>query len=172
MLLLALTGATYTTGCGEYEERIDKYPEALPATKAFAEISPLTDRNVEGTIVFEEKKDFVKISGTINGLTEGKHGFHVHTGMTCDEPGGHFAPKTDEHGAPTEQAHHLGDLGNLVADSTGTARYEMMDDRLSLNGPQSIVGRALIVHAGEDGFNPQPSGDSGTKIGCGVIELR
>jgi Cu-Zn family superoxide dismutase len=33
-----------------------------------------------------------------------------------------------------------------------------------------IVGKAIIVHAGEDDFVSQPTGAAGGRIACGVIE--
>lgn len=33
-----------------------------------------------------------------------------------------------------------------------------------------FYGRSVIIHGGRDDFTTQPSGDAGTKIGCGVIE--
>ena len=38
----------------------------------------------------------VKISGEVKGLTDGKHGFHIHEfgglGDNCGDAGGHFDP--------------------------------------------------------------------------------
>ncbi|MGH7491401.1 MAG: superoxide dismutase family protein, partial [bacterium] len=41
--------------------------------------------------------------------------------------------------------------------------------RLSLNGPHTIVGRGLILHANPDDFKTQPTGNAGGRIACGVI---
>ena len=30
--------------------------------------------------------------------------------------------------------------------------------------------RALVIHAGQDDYKSQPSGDAGDRIACGVIE--
>ena len=42
-------------------------------------------------------------------------------------------------------------------------------DGLALNGKNSILGHALVVHAGPDDLTSQPSGNSGEVIGCGII---
>ena len=141
------------------------------AESAEARISGLDGHAVEGLITFEESDGFLTVSGSISNLEPGKHGFHVHAGTSCEERGGHFNPQDTEHGSPDEQSRHVGDLGNLVADSTGTANFERVDRKLSLTGDNSIAGRALVVHAGEDTYLAQPSGDSGREIGCGIITM-
>jgi Cu-Zn family superoxide dismutase len=40
---------------------------------------------------------------------------------------------------------------------------------IALDGPHSIIGRSIIVHAGEDDLTSQPSGDAGPRVACGVI---
>jgi Cu-Zn family superoxide dismutase len=64
---------------------------------------------------------------------------------------------------------HAGDLGNLIADSEGKAEYERLDKVIKLNGPESIVGKGVIVHEKVDDFITQPTGNAGGRIGCGVI---
>jgi Cu-Zn family superoxide dismutase len=58
-----------------------------------------------------------------------------------------------------------------MADEPGKAHYELTDVMLKLNGPNSIIGRAVIVHAGEDDLESQPSGNAGPRVACGVIGI-
>ncbi len=39
-------------------------------------------------------------------------------------------------------------------------------------GANDIVGKSVIVHAKEDDFKTQPSGNSGARIAGGVIEMK
>jgi Cu-Zn family superoxide dismutase len=64
---------------------------------------------------------------------------------------------------------HEGDLGNVVADSSGKAHLEWKDKVMKLSGPDSIIGRSMIVHVQEDDLKTQPTGNSGGRVACGVI---
>jgi Cu-Zn family superoxide dismutase len=65
----------------------------------------------------------------------------------------------------------MGDLGNLEvgADSTGT--YQRNDTVLSMRGANSILGKAVVLHAGQDDLTSQPSGAADSRMACGVIEM-
>lgn len=134
----------------------------------------------------------------ITGLVEGDHGFHVHekgdlTGG-CLTLGAHYNPdkvkfnfkwiiqwfndvnpKQLDHGAPKDEIRHVGDLGNVRADSTGIAKTIFSDSLISLVGPRSIMGRGVIVHQDVDdlgkGGHPDSlkTGNAGGRAACGVI---
>ncbi len=154
---------------------------------ATAQIDELDGSGVSGTVTFVQEGDSVMIMADIRGLEEGLHGIHVHENGSCepgdsdndgvDEPGGaaggHFNPLDSPHGAPfdDEDARHVGDLGNIGA-SESNALLQTTDDLIALNGENSIVGLALIIHSDEDDYTTQPGGDSGSRIGCGIIEMQ
>lgn len=127
----------------------------------------------------------VKITGRVTGLTPGKHGFHVHEfgdvfTKGCDSTGPHFNPKMVLHGAPDADVsqRHAGDLGNIEANSRGLAIVNIVDRVISLSGPSSILGRAFIIHAGEDDLGrlrdsegSTKTGNAGARLACGIIAL-
>lgn len=143
--------------------------QSRAAGGAFAELEPLLDSGVTGAIRFEPAGEFVRIHGTVRGLARGKHGMHVHGGTSCEAPGDHYAPEGDPHGGPDAPQRHTGDLGNLAAGDDGSAGFDRIDRRVELAGDRSVLGHVLIVHAGEDDYLSQPSGDAGDKIACAVI---
>jgi Cu-Zn family superoxide dismutase len=73
------------------------------------------------------------------------------------------------HAGPDAATRHAGDLGNLEANEEGIARYDGMDFAIRLSGEQSILGKAVIVHAEEDDLTTQPTGAAGARVACGVI---
>src|SRR5262249_9192373 len=83
--------------------------------------------------------------------------------------GGHFNPEGKKHGGLHDKDRHVGDLGNIKADDKGVATLNIKDKLIQLDGPRSIIGRGLIVHAKADDEKTQPSGDAGARIGGGVI---
>lgn len=143
-------------------------------TKAIAVVHPTEGNNVSGTVTFTADGDAVKVVADFTGLTPGKHGFHIHEFGDCSDPkgasaGGHFNPTHHDHGAPTATDRHAGDLGNIEADANGKAHLEMTDKVMKLNGSDSIVGHAVIVHEKADDLKTQPTGDAGSRVACGVI---
>lgn len=137
---------------------------------AEAHLTALDDSDLDGTVRLVQQGDQVRISGQVDGLEEGQYGLHIHEGGACDDRGGHYNPDGTPHGGPDEPAElrHVGDLGNLVS-RQGTARYERIDPVVQLDGETSVVGRVMVIHSGRDKLLPQPTGDAGEQIGCGLI---
>jgi Cu-Zn family superoxide dismutase len=143
--------------------------------KATVKLAPTANQTARGEVTFTAEAGGVHVVGSFSGLVFGEHGFHVHEKGDCSAPdgtsaGGHFNPAGKPHGARDAAARHAGDLGNLKADPYGLARVDFVDSTLSLSGPDSIIGRAVIVHEKADDFKTQPTGNAGARQACGVIE--
>jgi Cu-Zn family superoxide dismutase len=135
---------------------------------------PTEGNETTGIVKFTQTSEGIKIVADVKGLTSGKHGFHIHEFGDCSRldgksAGGHFNPDNKKHGAPDGSERHVGDLGNLEADKDGKAHYERIDNLISFTGLNSIIGMAIIVHAGEDDLTSQPTGNAGARLACGVI---
>lgn len=144
--------------------------------KAVAVLHPTEGNKVTGLVTFTSTSDGIRVIADVEGLSPGKHGFHIHEYGDCSAPngtsaGGHFNPEAKMHGAPTDAVRHVGDLGNITAGSNGKAHFEWTDKLLSFDGPHSIIGRAVIIHAGEDDLKSQPTGNAGDRVACGVIGI-
>lgn len=162
----------FATGCNEKSKELHK--ETPTGKKAVAMLSPTKDSEVRGRVEFIELTDGVKIVADVTGLKPGEHGFHIHEFGDCSAPdgssaGGHFNPEKVAHGGPIDLPRHAGDLGNIVADQEGKGHYEAVDHLMRMNGPNSIIGRSVIVHESRDDYVSQPTGNAGARLACGLI---
>lgn len=122
----------------------------------------------------------VKMHVRVKGLEPGKHGIHFHSVGLCEPPefasaGTHFNPKGAKHGLHNPEGPHAGDLPNLEVrdDGVGVLRGKKTDRVRLSPGPKSLFdadGSALVIHAAEDDQVTDPTGNSGTRIACGVLE--
>jgi len=134
------------------------------------------NEGVQGVVVFTKQGEGVKVEANVSGLSPGEHGFHVHAlgDINCDDgkcTGDHFNPTNEKHGGPDSEERHAGDLGNISVGDDGKGTYNRVDRVVKLNGPHSVIGRAMIVHAGRDDLTSQPSGDAGARLAYGVIGI-
>ncbi|MBI4010743.1 MAG: superoxide dismutase family protein [Candidatus Rokubacteria bacterium] len=134
-----------------------------------------------GTATLTGQDGKVRLVVQARGLTPGKHGIHIHAVGRCEPPaftsaGGHYNPLSRKHGLESADGAHAGDLPNLEADGNGNARYEATTDRITLrDGPLSVFdgdGSALVIHEKDDDQKTDPTGNSGGRVACGVIEKR
>lgn len=152
----------------------DTTDNADKITKAICVMTPTEGNEVKGLITFTQKEGGILIEADIEGLTEGKHGFHIHEWGDISKSdgtsaGGHFNPDHAEHAGPEHAIRHAGDLGNITADENGNAHYEQVDSLISFAGKHNIIGRSVIIHVGEDDLVSQPTGDAGGRVAQGVI---
>ena len=168
--IIGLALALAAIGCSE-----DK-PTASGTAQASAVVNPTEGNEARGTVEFIQEAGGVRVVANLTGLSEGDHGFHIHEKGDCSaadgtSAGGHFNPEGTAHGAPDAAERHVGDLGNITADASGAAAYDRLDTVIEVDGDNSIIGLAVIVHALPDDFS-QPTGAAGARVGCGVIEGR
>ena len=151
-----------------------EYAGGAPHARAVALLGPTAGHSVKGTVTFEAVTGGVRITARIEGLPAGARGFHIHEYGDCSaadgtSAGGHYNPAGAPHAGPEAGARHVGDLGNVTAEARGTASYDRADRLVQLSGPESIIGRAVIVHAAPDDLSTQPTGNAGARLACGVI---
>jgi len=145
--------------------------------KAEAILEPVDESGVRGHVFFVEGESGVSITGSFTGLTPGEHGIHVHESGDCGgvgaaNAGRHFNFDNSPHGGPYDSPGHAGDLGNVTADKNGNARISRRDFVITLDGPRSVVGKAIVIHKFRDDFRSQPSGNVGPGVACGLIVLQ
>ncbi|KAF2807136.1 superoxide dismutase [Mytilinidion resinicola] len=142
------------------------------------------DSNVKGSVTFEQADESAPTTITYNitgNDANAERGIHVHTfgdnTNGCTSAGPHFNPHGKTHGAPEDEERHVGDLGNFKTDGQGNGTGTVTDSFIKLIGPNSVVGRTVVVHSGTDdlgrGGNEESkkTGNAGTRPACGVIGI-
>lgn len=122
----------------------------------------------------------VQISINAHGLSPGLHGLHVHSVGHCVprafvSAGSHFNPGGTQHGMENPLGPHAGDLPNLEVKANGNVVGHIENEYVTLepgmvNSLLDANGSAIIIHQmPDDNFN-SPTGNSGARVACGVIE--
>jgi superoxide dismutase, Cu-Zn family len=157
----------------------------LLATPVVAQEAQGTFMDLEGaeagTVMLMQNGGSVAITGHVMGLEPGEHGIHFHTTGDCDSAskfesaGSHFNPTEHQHGLENPEGPHAGDLPNVTFDADGMAMLDLSTDTVSLTeGEDGYVfdedGTALIIHATVDDQVTDPSGNSGDRLVCAVLE--
>lgn len=130
--------------------------------------------DIKGRVMFYQLRDYVIVRAEVSGLPKCDKpcespifAFHIHSGEECTgdktdsfkNAGTHYNPNNCKH------PYHAGDMPPLMG-TDGKAFSMFMTDRFTVN---EVIGRTVIIHLHPDDFAAQPSGNSGEKIACGVI---
>jgi Cu-Zn family superoxide dismutase len=186
LLLLALGCATTQpsetpSASGARGDAADAGAKATAAgasgPSATASIEPRSDSTLTGTSQFTTVDGGLGAHVEVQGAAPGLHGVHVHEKGDCSDPkalsaGPHYNPNMGaHHGGPATPVRHGGDLGNIQVDSSGKGILDVVVTDVSVDDPANgVVGRAIVVHEKTDDLQTDPAGNSGARIGCGVIQ--
>lgn len=167
-LLIPLIPAALLSACA--------YPEPQGGTPL-----PLVNSagQTVGTVSAWETPGGVGLRLQAAGLPHGVHGIHVHSVGRCDGPtfetaGPHWNPTDRKHGLSNPAGPHGGDLPNVTVAANGTLSATLTVPGTNLSGgPGSLLdgdGAALVLHASADDNVTDPSGNSGERIACTVLQ--
>lgn len=194
--LIVLSGFAllFAVGCAPREEPAGEegmedtgYEEVQPAAEMPEETGMqeatatlrTADGTEVGTVTFTEDSmgGQVHVAANLHDVAgDGMHGIHLHENGECSAPdftsaGGHFNPDGVDHACPPTSPRHAGDFGNVEI-SGGSGSLDLDTDLVTVDaGTKSVVGHAVILHAGEDDCTSQPSGAAGPRYACGVVTL-
>lgn len=122
----------------------------------------------------------LQVAANEGALAPGWHGLHIHENADCSDheafqaAGGHLNPGDVEHGFLNPNGPHPSDLPNLFAHADGSAQAEFFVPAVTLSSGETALleegGAAMMIHAGPDDYMTDPSGDSGDRVACAVLE--
>lgn len=138
----------------------------------------MADGRSAGTAALVAVGNSLAVDVEVSGVPAGAKGFHLHTTGQCTPPdfqsaGGHLNPLNQDHGFADPDGSHLGDLPNIDIEPSGVTRA-----RFNLTGTREEVlsyifdndGTTVMIHAQPDDYVTDPSGNSGSRIVCGVLQ--
>lgn len=155
--------------------------KTMENASAMATISgTVPDTTLTGTAEFMQQNGKVKmvLKITCVKMANKSVAVHLHEMGDCGDMGkmahGHWNPTNQQHGKWGSASFHLGDIGNVSLDATGKGTLEMETNLWTIGGDDksNILNRSVIVHSGMDDFTTQPTGNAGSRIGCGVISKK
>ena len=151
--------------------------------RAAATIEDSTGATIGFARFTEDARRRVHVNVRLTGLAPGSHGTHIHAVGLCDGPdfltaGADFNPTGALHGEHSKHeaaAHHAGDLPNMTVNrgARGHLSTTSIHFTLTRGDVESLLdadGSAIVVHAAPDDYVTQPTGNSGARMACGVIE--
>ena len=143
--------------------------------KAVAVLHPTQGNNVSGILVFTQTSEGIRVQAEVSGLGNNtSHGYHIHLYGDCrasdgTSAGTHFNFEGSSTNPPADIDRITGNLGDLNANQNGEATADAIISKAVFNGPKSIVGKAVIVHAKPNDPSQPPIGAAGSRLACGVI---
>ncbi|XP_052241143.1 superoxide dismutase [Cu-Zn]-like isoform X2 [Dreissena polymorpha] len=169
---------------------VSSVPEVSPERCTIQEeyavciLRPSSDKpsDINGTLYFAQKL-VVYIDNVPLNDGNHKHGLHIHefgdVSNGCDSMGPYYNPRSATHGGPWNSPNdrYVGDLGNVRQNpKTGRISVRIVDYMARLTGPESIIGRGIVLHANEDDLGVNKSdpeslktGNAGARLACCVI---
>lgn len=168
--LIVLSALVALSSCASPPPRQAESSQAPPkkvtsAVSAVAEMFPIRRGNVHGMIRLRVTDQGVLIRGTLSAIQAGKYGFGIRDGdcsaHDAKSAGGYFVGSKGTKEAP------IGHLEDILIEKAESPDFQRLEPKLSMSGPDSILGKAIVIEA----WATDPKVDPKTVpfLACGVI---
>ena len=137
------------------------------------------DGSLRASGTLAQRAEGIAVHVEAHGMAPGSYGIHVHAVGQCAGPGfasagGHWNPTGKQHGRDNPMGMHEGDLPNLVIAADGNGVLDAVIAGGMLNSGSAALldadGAAIVIHADADDYRTDPSGNSGPRVACGVVQ--
>ena len=180
MIRIICISVVLLSGCSLFNKEEEKVPTNAGSSLVGNAQMQNSKGEIIGEILLEETENGVDLTTLLNSLPPGEHGIHIHEVGVCEGPsfessGAHWNPTNKKHGVENPEGSHLGDLPNLKVDDDGSAELIFKVPGITLkhsveNSLFDANGSSIIIHEMKDDYKTDPSGNSGSRIACGVIK--
>ncbi len=141
-------------------------------TQAVVKLTPVKNNGKgEGTVRFATGPTGVRLKAEVDGLQFlTNYALYVHlTGDCSSDDGSSSGPTFNFDGSSLDPPDdRYGALGEIQADVSGIAKGDGKVPGAYLQGPYSLIGRAVVLHA-TSGDPNKPVYAAGQRLACGVI---
>lgn len=181
LLAAAVAGLLACGGVAEIPLVIDPgTPGSEPVRQAVAVLHPVGGSGVTGTVTLtrDEEGPGLVVEATLRGAPAGPHAYHVHLLGDCRAADGSSAGTHFNFAGPSREppedieriTGNLGDIDSAGPDDVARAGPTRVESA-RLQGPFSVLGRSVVVHAAGNDPGSPPMGAAGARIACGVIGI-
>lgn len=177
MMSLVFAGAALAACTAQREADEGLQTSSVSVASARAELGDASGTGRATANATQEERG-VRVRVAAADLAPGAYGAHVHMVGRCEprdfvSAGDHWNPAGRQHGKDNPSGAHAGDLPNLSVGSDGRGSYEYLIEGAALGGGAGAMldgdGASVVIHAQADDYRTDPSGNSGTRIACGVL---
>jgi len=160
LLALAAGLAGALAACKTVDE-----PSKPPAPVVVARLGPTGGSTMNGSVSFWAIDGGVGMGVTVANVQTGQWRVVIHANGNCTSPNGFSAgPPLEVPGVPSPIAVNVATGDYMMGGGTFRLRG------LALEGPNGIMGRSVVVHAGVVGSLEAVAGVPNNRYACGVIE--
>lgn len=133
------------------------------------------DGTTAGVATLSQRSDGLWLSVAADAVGPGTYGMHIHAVGRCDGPtfetaGPHWNPAMKQHGRDNPMGSHAGDMPNVTANADGKLAIETKLLGAMVSEVLDGDGASVVIHAKADDYKTDPSGNSGTRVICGVFK--